>query len=273
MEFENSNKLKGYLTNESKRLGIHSNYAYTYYFLRSFLQRLMLDQKENFVVKGSLSQLSNTHNLYRPITDLDIVSYLDAIDSAYIIERTLNNQTDDVKFSLKEKFVTTNDTTNFKIMCNFDKIQHMIKIDLKKENTYKKVERTLPIIMKKDTEYKITTIPLEQHIANKIYTIFKNYEQNKKLNKDMRRFKDFYDLYFMLKNNTYDTKLVDTYLEHYFERFGEINKKLIDINLLDERFIKENAANYLEDKEKFGFKDVEFSEVIEKVDAEIKRRF
>ncbi|HHW69638.1 MAG TPA: nucleotidyl transferase AbiEii/AbiGii toxin family protein [Tenericutes bacterium] len=272
MEFENSNKLKGYLSNESKRLNIHNNYAYTYYFLRSFLKRLMYNHNETFVVNGSMSQLANTHNLHRPITDLDIVSYLDIIDSSYIIEKTINNQIDDIKFSLKEKFITTNETTNFKIICNFDKIQHMIKIDLKKENTYKKIEKPLPIIMKRDVEYKINTIPIEQHIANKIYVILKNYEKNKKMRKEMRRYKDFYDLYFLINNSIYDSKLVDMYLEHNFERFGEIDRKLLDINLLDNNFMKNNEQSYLEDKVKYGFRDIDFSKVINVINTEIKGR-
>lgn len=58
MEFEDSNKLKGYLKQEAKKLCIHSNYAYTYYFLRHFLKRIMTDSFDKFVLKGSMAGLN-----------------------------------------------------------------------------------------------------------------------------------------------------------------------------------------------------------------------
>ena len=63
MEFENGNKLKGYLSEESKKLNIHSNYTYTYYFIRRFLEKLIKNNDEKFVLKGSISQLTHTVKL------------------------------------------------------------------------------------------------------------------------------------------------------------------------------------------------------------------
>ena len=132
----------------------------------------MQNHSENFVLKGSLSALIHTKSISRPITDLDIVSHFDLIESSYIIEKTIANN-DDIKFKLKEKFITTNETANFRILCNFDRIEHLIKLDLKKENSYKKIVKDMPIILKKDTQFKVVTISKEQHIANKMYVILK----------------------------------------------------------------------------------------------------
>jgi hypothetical protein len=82
MKFENSNKLKGYLSNESKRLGIHSNKIYTMYFIRRFLEKLYANDNDNFVIKGSVSQLANTNMLTRPITDIDAISNM-SLDELY----------------------------------------------------------------------------------------------------------------------------------------------------------------------------------------------
>ena len=270
MDFENSNKLKGYLHNEAARLNIHSNYAYTYYFLRSFLKRLMKNHKEKFVLKGSLSALTYTGELHRPVTDLDIVSYFDLIDSSYIIEKTIANN-DDMKFKLKGKFITTNETANFHILCNFGHLQHLIKVDLKKENAYTSVDRQLPIILKKDQPLHVVTISKEQHIANKMYVILRNAEANSTIKKEMRRFKDFYDLYFLIKDHDYDEAEVQRLLNNNFYRYGEIKKENLILESLNDLFAKENMENYLLDKQKYGFQDIPFEELISTSREEIRR--
>ena len=270
MEFTDSNKLKGYLKEESKRLEIHSNYAYTYYFLRSFLKRLMQNHSENFVLKGSLSALIHTKSISRPITDLDIVSHFDLIESSYIIEKTIANN-DDIKFKLKEKFITTNKTANFRILCNFDRIEHLIKLDLKKENSYKKIVKDMPIILKKDTQFKVVTISKEQHIANKMYVILKNAEANNTLNKEMRRFKDFYDFYFLVKDHDFDEQEVRRLLNANFERYGEIKRENLVLESLNDKFIRENFDRFLYDKDRFGFKDISFEELVNTSREEIKK--
>lgn len=55
MEFQNSNKLKGYLKEESNRLQIHSNNIYTMYFIREFLKKLQTNDPDLYFIKGSVS--------------------------------------------------------------------------------------------------------------------------------------------------------------------------------------------------------------------------
>lgn len=271
MEFENSNKLKGYLNNEAKRLNIHSNYTHTYYFLRSFLERLIKNNQEIFVLKGSLSQLANTNNFIRPITDLDIVSNLDLQDSAEIIQTTIN-QGDDIKYRLKEKFITTNNTANFKILCNFGSLEHLIKIDLKKEIPFTNINNTLPIIFSKDHEISTRTITLEQHIANKIYIVLKNVGLYVTDNKNIRRYKDFYDLYFLLQTPNYDNQLVNELLEKNMAKYGKLDCSPQVLNKFNEEFIAENNMAYLESKKLYGFKDISFETLINGSKNEILKR-
>lgn len=272
MEFENSNKLKGYLNNESKRLNIHCNYAYTYYFLRSFLERLLKNNQETFVLKGSTSQLASTHNFIRPITDLDIISYLDLQDSAEVIQTTIAHS-DDIKFSLKEKFITTNDTANFRILCNFGAIEHLIKIDLKKETPFTNVNGNLPIIFSKDKQLPVRTITIEQHIANKIYIILKNMNLYIEDNKAIRRFKDFYDLHFLLQSDKYDNQLVNELLEKNMQKYGNLKYGPNILNKFNENFIKENNDTYLAHKKQFGFQEISLETLIDSSKDEILRRF
>lgn len=272
MEFENGNKLKGYLNNESKRLNIHSNYAYTYYFLRRFMEKLLSNNSSKFVFKGSISQLSHTVKLTRAITDIDIISPLDIIDSSYIIEKEINNENMPIKFRLKDKFITTNDTVNFKILCNFDQIQHLIKIDLKKDSPYKTIVKPLPIVMKKDNPLDINTLPIEAHIATKMYIILRNANKDYYVSKETRRLKDFYDLHNLLQTE-HNEDLVDFYFNKICIDRNDYDLANIDINLLGKKFVDDNLELYLSDKKRYGFSDnIEFDQLVNEAKKTISQK-
>ena len=271
MEFENGNKLKGYLANESKRLNIHNNYAYTYYFIRKFLEKLYRDNENIFLIKGSISQLSHTVKLTRAITDVDLTSNLDLIDSAYLIEKTAIKDDDPIKFKIKDKFTTTNKTVNFKIICNFDHIQHLIKLDLKKEKSYDLVKKPLPIVMKKDVSFDITTYPLEKHIATKLYILLRNADKTLSLSKETRRLKDFYDLHFLLQTN-YNEELVCQYFEQICNERNDINLSQIDLNLLNDEFVNRNEELYQSDKIRYGFNNIPFKNLVEETKEELNKK-
>ena len=271
MEFENGNKLKGYLYNESKRLNIHSNYAYTYYFIRKFLERLYRDNQDVFNVKGSISQLSHTVKLTRAITDVDISSNLDILDSSYLIEKEASKNEDEIKFKIKDKFTTKNNTINFKILCNFDHIEHLIKIDLKKEESNDMIKKSLPIIMKKDIAFDISTYPIEKHIATKMYILLRNADRNLSVSKETRRLKDFYDLHFLLQTD-YNDELVCKYFDQICNERCDVNINNIDMSLLSDNFVQNNIGLYLQDKKRYGFSDIPFENLVEEAKDEISKK-
>lgn len=271
MEFENGNKLKGYLSNESKRLNIHSNYAYTYYFIRKFLEKLYRNNQDVFSIKGSISQLSHTVKITRAITDVDMTSSLDTIDSAYLIEKEASRKDDAIKYRIKDKFITQNGTVNFKIVCNFDYIQHMIKIDLKKDESNDLVKKQLPIIMKKDTIFDISTIPLEKHIATKMYILLRNADKSISVSKETRRLKDFYDLHFLLHTN-FDEELVCKYFDQICKERDDVNLEKVDLELLNSNFVQNNNELYLQDKKRYGFNDIPFEDLVYEARDEISKK-
>ena len=229
MEFENSHKLKGYLESESKRLNIHSNYAYTYYFIRKFLEILYREHSDIFMVKGSISRMAHTLKLTRAITDADLASNIDLIDASYILEKTVKKNDDEIKFSIKNRFTTTNNTINFKILCNYGHIQQLIKMDLKHQESCDMVKKELPVIMKKDISFDISTYPLEMHIATKLYILLRNTDKTISISKERRRLKDFYDLHFLLQTN-YNEELLCKYNESIkaVTVYNEEKQKYID---------------------------------------------
>lgn len=271
MEFENGNKLKGYLANESKRLNIHSNYSYTYYFIRKFLQKLYRNNPDVFTVKGSIAQLANTVRLTRAITDVDLTSGIDLIDSSYLIEKTTYDEEDPIKFKIKNRFTTTNNTINFKILCNFDYIQHLIKIDLKLDKSNDIVKKEMPIVMKKDVKFDINTVPLEKHIATKLYILLRNTDKSIVISKETRRLKDFYDLHFLLQTK-FSEELVCKYFDEICKERNDIDLNQVDLDLLDKRFVDKNQDLYNQDKARYGFNDLEFSDLVNETKDELVKR-
>jgi hypothetical protein len=262
MEFENSNKLKGYLSGEAKRLQVHSNKIYTMYFIRRFLEKLYRNDKDNFVIKGSVSQLANMKTFTRPLTDIDAVSPMDLTDSSYALEKIINIQDDPIKYKFIQKFITTRDTACIRILCSFDKIQHTISFDLKRDESIHFVTGNLPTILRKDNALVINHITAEQNIANKMYVILKNAELNNKINKQMRRFKDFYDLYNLIEYSKFDINLVKQYFEENVQKYGEIDLKNVDLDLLGEDFVADNQVAFDEDRIKYAFlKDMSFEDL------------
>lgn len=253
MQFKTSDKLKGYLSGETKRLGIHSNKVYTLYFIRQFLEKLYRNDNDTFTMKGSVSQLANTRVFTRPITDIDATSSMDLTDSSYALEKIINIDDDPIKFRLLQKFITTRGTACIRILCSFDKIQHTISFDLKGSISSKFVRGILPPILRRDTPLPLKHITTEQNIANKLYVILRNAQLNVRIDKKMRRFKDFYDLHNLIEATEYDFELVK---EHFYQNileYGEIDINRVDLNLLGEQFITSNQKAFDEDKIKFAF--------------------
>lgn len=262
MEFENSNKLKGYLSNESKRLHIHSNKVYTMYFIRRFLEKVYRHDPDNFIIKGSVSQLANMGTISRPLTDIDAVSPIDLTDSSYALEKIIKIDDDPIKYKFLQKFITTRGTACIKLLCSFDKIEHMIEFDLKQEDSLHFVRGVLPPVLKRDNSLVINHITTEQNIANKMYIILKNAELNNKINKEMRRFKDFYDLYNLIEFTRFDVNLVKKYFEENVSKYGEIDLSKVNLDLLGDEFIEDNLEAYEADKIKYAFlRDMSFEDL------------
>ena len=250
---ERGSQLKGYIQREIKQHPMHSNYGYNYYFCRSFLERLY-HNNESFVLRGSFSQLCNLREIIRPVTDIDIVTYGDIEKQKNILEKTLNEK-GKINYEIKNRFVTTNATINYRILCHFDEIKHLISIDLKKDSNIDSKENIMPNIFSKDNEYGVNTITLEEHLANKLYISLLNLNLYYKLGKNIRRFKDFYDIYNILQRGNIDIDKVKDIFNKKIKEDEFLKNYKIKNNLFDNDFIKENQALWNEDKKKYEFND------------------
>ncbi len=261
MDFANGNKLKGYLHKEAKRLGISSNSTYTIFFSRQFLKQI---QQHKFTFIGGLSQFIHQKKLYRPLTDIDAITPNETVDVAYQVEKNLNQIESPIKFQMKEKFITTRNTACIKVLCHFDYIQHMIRFDLAQEINPHTIESILPPILKKDEPISIRHLNLEQNIANKMYVLLTELTKHHVNAKDLRRFKDLYDLYQLITHHEYDTAKVENYLNENFHKYQEIDKDLADIAYLDDAYVEKNREPFQKKQQQLQFSDqTDLSEIVD----------
>ena len=130
----------------------------------------------------------------------------------------------------------------------------------------------MPIVMKKDIPFDINTVPLELHIATKMYIILRNADKNLIISKETRRLKDFYDLHNLLQLD-YNEDLLQYYFDQLCMERSEYNLNNIDINKLGKEFVDINDNLYLEDKKRYGFnEDVKFDDLVYDAKDSISKR-
>lgn len=265
MEFADGNKLKGYIKNEANAHKINSNYAFNYFFARYFLEQLSRETDgKSYVLAGSTSQFCNIKGLFRPITDIDIICFENTNDLGEKIEGVIGSP-NAVMFTIKNKFITPNQTTNYRIMCKFDKIEHLIKIDLKEDKISDNlVENDVPLYFKKDKPFKMSTISLEEHMSNKLYIILLNLFLYKTENKSFRRFKDFYDVYNILESGPIDDKKTFELLEKKISEDKILQGYSFNDKLIEPNFVFDNQKNWDEEKLRLQFlSNVSFSDTVD----------
>lgn len=265
VDFEKGSQLKGYIQREVKEKNIHSNYGYTYYFTRKFLERAFQLEPEKFVLKGSYSQFTNIGLINRPITDIDLVIDKKIEDANKVILEIVN-QEEKINFSIKDFFVTENATINYRIMCSFDNINHLIKIDLRKEKPLEKTNSILPAYFSKDELFNVNKISLEEHLANKLYIILLGLKLNLNLGKEFRRYKDFYDLNMILKYGEINYDKVKDYLLIRILNDNFLSEYELKGTFFDKSFALNNKDKWLEEAKLYNFNDqIDFSKTLEEI--------
>ncbi len=252
MEIKHVSQLKGYMRQETKALKINSISGYTYYFCRQFLERLYKTTPDYFVLAGSFAQFAYT-GVTRPLTDIDACSK--TVEEGLDLIRLAidDSKRDPISFSLKEIFITTNDTACLRILCNFEHMQHAIGLDIKAEPYYSLNRRQLPVLFSQDKPVEVNVISLEEHMARKLMSVcirLQLYKNGKKF----KRFKDFYDIDDMVKHSNLDMDEVIRYAALFNEK-EQIN---IEPEILDEDFMVKNQSIWEAEAKEYQFKDPNF---------------
>ncbi|MFV0275178.1 MAG: nucleotidyl transferase AbiEii/AbiGii toxin family protein [Bacilli bacterium] len=258
-QFENDNKLKGYLSNQAKKNNISSNYAYTYFFLRCFLE-ILNKNNDDLIITGSFSNFAHTKKIYRPITDLDLQTKIENLDNFDNTVSNLNDNNLGVNFNVKQRFVTENGTINYRILCNFGKLERIIKSDIKIVRSAPFSKVIIPKLFDADSQMLFNVTEFEKQIADKLCIIIRKLYTYKNLNNEYKRYKDIYDISNIVKNNKekIDFDKVLFYVKSRLQNddlIKDLSKQDI-LNLLDilnQKFLENNEKSYNEDAKKFQF--------------------
>lgn len=270
--FEYGKQLKEYIQKEIKENKMHSNYGFNYYFCRAFLKRLY-EEEEHFVLKGGFSQFTNTKKIKRPLTDVDIVTFGKMEQANKIIAQTTTKKNLPITFAINQKFETTNKTINYRILCFFDKIQSLIKLDLRQEPKSETKTIELPLLFSKDESFKVNTITLEEHLSSKLYICLLNLYAYQYSNKQFRRFKDFYDISTILKENDLNLDKAYELLQQKIATDNFLSSYQLNKICFDSDFIKNNEELWHQNKQKYEFQDnINFKEAVELTNDTLRAR-
>ncbi len=271
MEINTGNQLKGYIQREIKEHSMHSNYGFNYFFCRSFLERLYHEHENFFILRGSFSQFTNIGEIKRPLTDIDLITFNYIGEGRDRIESTINDSDGPIRFKIKNKFVTTNSTINYRILCHFDQIQNLISVDFKKQEEYQPLKKEMPILFSKDKPFDVNVTSLERALALKLYVVLLNFYLNKVLGKESRRLKDFYDIYTLMGQQNIDMNQVKIILEGFIQKDEFLKDFKLSDNIFDPHFIETNLGNWNEEKKKYGFtSDISLSDAVSVAEETIK---
>jgi len=236
MKFESDERLKGYLKNESKRLGISIKNTYNTFFARDLLQRISNIGCKNIFVKGSFSGFVNLGRIERPIVDVDVATQGCFVDGFSELTDCINASNDELSYEVSgNSKITKTGIHKLKVMASFGKIKHPMSIDFHENvNTvYEKKYKLTKPIFKFDTPFHILTPSHEEHLAEKLCIVVEN-NRSDVLN---TRLKDFYDIY-KLHGGKYDK---EKFSDYFFRKLVTRNK--IDITDVTTAYLNKDYIN------------------------------
>ena len=255
-EFKNSNQMKAFMKKESERLNISISNVYHTFVARKLLEKVSKSQNDLILVKGSSAETAYLGSLVRGITDVDLAG-LNGLDvnKDFLVDILLNNEDEQIKFSLKKKPTITNTGIHkFSTEACFDVMRQDLNVDFQTDydRLIEPQIRVMPKIFDGDEEFEIKVPSFEEYLAEKLCIIV---ESNKEdvLN---TRVKDFYDIY-QLHGGTYDYDKLTYYFGEMLKLRGKIDINEASTIHLNQKFIKSHKPIWETNKEKYDFLDKE----------------
>lgn len=263
MEFNNSNQLKAFLKNESKRLGISIINTYNTFFSTILLRRISEMSYDKLFVKGSFSELAHLNDMIRPITDIDLVSTEYHNDPLLILFQAMYDTNGNIFYELSDlPKKTKTGIYKINIVANFDKIKHPISIDFQELSNviYEKDYKRIDPLFKGDKHFYIWTPSFEEHLAEKLCIVVESNKENI-LN---TRVKDFYDIY-KLCGGKYDKERLSYFFYNMLKDRRKIDLETASIKHLTDNYIKNHQDMWEAMSKKYEFMDktVDFKESVE----------
>ncbi len=197
----------------------------TRYFYERLLYRLSKsDYRENFYLKGGALLYATQKDIARPTLDIDFLGIKIKNDIAHLknvfIELCSLEYEDGVSFDTQTitvgEIMEGNSYKGIRVsvLAKLDSIKQHLRIDIGFGDTVvpREVELEYPTLIDVEKPISIIAYSLESVIAEKFNAMIEHGELNS-------RYKDFYDIYIIMRNNTIDmTSLSDAVLSTFKNR-------------------------------------------------------
>ncbi len=246
---KNAKSLMDKSKNLAQKCNITTNEVLQNYMFERILERLSISKyKNNFILKGGLLLSSIMGIDIRTTMDMDtcIKGITLTDDELYqVLNEILSIDVgDNVKFEIKNsKPIREEDDyggLRYNIVALFDNIRVNLSIDIATGDliTPKEIEYTYKMMFE-ERNLKLMTYNIETIIAEKFQTIISRSILNS-------RMKDYYDLYYLLKNKEFSNKnLKEAINKTFSKRDTEIESADNVISEIEKSdFVKELWANY-----------------------------
>ena len=261
---KNAKSLMDKSRNLAQKCNITTNEVLQNYMFERILERLSISKyKNNFILKGGLLLSSIMGIDIRTTMDMDtcIKGIILTDDELYqVLNEILSIDVgDNVKFEIKNsKPIREEDDyggLRYNIVALFDNIRVNLSIDIATGDliTPKEIEYTYKMMFE-ERNLKLMTYNIETIIAEKFQTIISRSILNS-------RMKDYYDLYYLLKNKEFSNKNLKEAINKTFSKrdteIESVDNVISEIEKSD--FVKELWVNYAKKHvyaENINFKDI-----------------
>lgn len=261
---KNAKSLMDKSRNLAQKCNITTNEVLQNYMFERILERLSISKyKNNFILKGGLLLSSIMGIDIRTTMDMDtcIKGITLTDDELYqVLNEILSIDVgDNVKFEIKNsKPIREEDDyggLRYNIIALFDNIRVNLSIDIATGDliTPKEIEYTYKMMFE-ERNLKLMTYNIETIIAEKFQTIISRSILNS-------RMKDYYDLYYLLKNKEFSNKNLKEAINKTFSKrdteIESVDNVISEIEKSD--FVKELWVNYAKKHvyaENINFKDI-----------------
>lgn len=248
------------------------------YFYERLLYRLSLsDYREKFYLKGGALLYATQKDIARPTLDIDFLGVNIKNDLAHIknvfTELCLLECIDDGVFFDIESITTTQimEGNNYKgikvsLFASLDTIKQPMRIDIGFGDTIvpSEVELEYPMLLNTQQHISIIAYSLESVIAEKFHAMIEHGELNS-------RYKDFYDIFIILKNNNIDSlSLSDAIISTFKNRNTDYNN---DHPLFTEEFFSDRIrqGHWAKFLKKINWAEIlDFKEVVTTITTHLK---
>lgn len=251
--FDNSKQLDEFLTSESKRINLNKKNTYKMYFILDLLKRISkLNDSNKLVVKGSIVQLVYLQKLTRSVTDIDLTSSSDDVDSFLTIINAIDSDEGIVKYKNDHVKRTYTGTYKIPVIAKVDGVSEYVGIDYRENNPFifEVKQKQVPRIFLGDEQFSINVPSLEETLAEKLCIVMECNDENA-IN---TRIKDFYDIY-TIYNGEIDLDKLTYYFEKLLVQRSNININMASTKHLSKSFIDRHISQWNEKKEVFEFQN------------------